>query len=574
MVAERSPCYRGLAVLSLLLTATTGCSSDDKGLTTPRPGSGGSSGPVATGGTTSSGSSDGASDAAIEIRSDSGPLGGTAGTGGVAAYGGATGKGGAAGGSTGKGGTTGRTTGSGGAIGGTTGPGVTVSTGGTAGAGGVPRDAGIPPSTGGGGGGVDAASNATCSFDVTTELSPKIATVGIVTWSTSLAKLKSAHIDFGLATDYGMTAPVDLQAPGHRTLLLGLKQEKTYHYRIVASDGSAECGSDDRTLTTGKLMTGLPKITLSTKSTAAPIFGGFLLTGPYVLHEGTKTPGYILDADGEHVWAYAATMGDVLCMRMSYAGTHMWFSESNVPNGMVRVRRVTMDGATDEDLSSSFVGQHLGLTVLSDETVAFAAYGANGCDDIKEYAPDGTVRTVVNAGAAQGLSGKCDVVDVQHSKDDDALVFSDQANRSLVKVRRQDGTTLWVLNGSRATLTGDTWPGYPSGLHVLGPDRVLLFATNDERLGGSGDGSSAIEMSINLSGKTASKVWSYQASETGILGDVQRLPGGNTIIAHSLEGVLREVDASGTLLQEWTWPIGGSYGYIEKRATLYGAPIR
>jgi hypothetical protein len=233
-----------------------------------------------------------------------------------------------------------------------------------------------------------------------------------------------------------------------------------------------------------------------------------------------------------------------------------------------------MDGTTDEDLSSAFTGQHLGLTVLPDESVAFAAYGADGCDDIKEYAPDGTVRTVVNACAAQGLSGKCEVYDVQHSKDDDALVFSDRGNGSLVKVRRKDGTTLWVQNGSHATLTGDTWPGYPSGVHVLGPDRVLLFASDNERLGGNGDGSVAVEMSVNLAGKTATKVWSYKASETGFLGDVQRLPGGNTIIAHSLDGVLREVDASGTLLQEWTWAIGGSYGYIEKRATLYGPPIR
>jgi len=36
--------------------------------------------------------------------------------------------------------------------------------------------------------------------------------------------------------------------------------------------------------------------------------------------------------------------------------------------------------------------------------------------------------------------------------------------------------------------------------------------------------------------------------------------------------VLQEVDSSGTVLQELDWPIGASFGYIEKRATLYGPP--
>ena len=37
------------------------------------------------------------------------------------------------------------------------------------------------------------------------------------------------------------------------------------------------------------------------------------------------------------------------------------------------------------------------------------AYGTNGCDDIKERAPNGTVRTLINARTAHGLSGDCHV---------------------------------------------------------------------------------------------------------------------------------------------------------------------
>ena len=58
-----------------------------------------------------------------------------------------------------------------------------------------------------------------------------------------------------------------------------------------------------------------------------------------------------------------------------------------------------------------------------------------------------------------------------------------------------------------------------------------------------------------------------------IMGDVQRLPNGNTIVAYSTKGVLHEVKSDMSLLQTWKWTQAGqTFGYIEKRATLYGPP--
>ena len=92
-----------------------------------------------------------------------------------------------------------------------------------------------------------------------------------------------------------------------------------------------------------------------------------------------------------------STSGDTTCLRMDYSGSPMWFARANIPSGTASVHRLTMDGLTDEDFSGKFAGQHPRLTVLPDQTVAFAAFGANGCDDIKELSPSGSVRTVVNA---------------------------------------------------------------------------------------------------------------------------------------------------------------------------------
>ena len=136
-----------------------------------------------------------------------------------------------------------------------------------------------------------------------------------------------------------------------------------------------------------------------------------------------------------------AVTNDVSGARMSHDGTHMWINSVNVPSGTARVHRVGMDGLTDEDLSSQFTGQSHQLTVLPDETIAFYAYGTNGCDDIKERSPSGTVKTIVNAQTALKSTGSCHVNNIQYSQPDDTLVFSDLNHSQVAKVKRSDAPT-------------------------------------------------------------------------------------------------------------------------------------
>jgi len=101
---------------------------------------------------------------------------------------------------------------------------------------------------------LDGLPETTCTVNVTSaELSPHIATVGIVTFTASLPGLTAAEIHFGPDLDHGLVAPVDLADPGHRTLLLGMDQDRTYHFRVAVSDGSSVCYGADATLETGSL---------------------------------------------------------------------------------------------------------------------------------------------------------------------------------------------------------------------------------------------------------------------------------------------------------------------------------
>ena len=438
---------------------------------------------------------------------------------------------------------------------------VDAATGGTAG--------NVVPTAGAGG------ASGNCTFSVTSSLSTKIPTVGIVTWSTTLPAPTEAHIDFGLTAAYGMTAPVDLSSPDYRTLLLGMKPSHTYHFRVEASGIAGPCASADSTITTGPIVNGMTTITAAISGTSAA-FGGFLLTGQYVKFPGASgVPAYILDADANVVWWYFLAR-DASCVRMSYDGQFIWVNSVNVPSGTASVHRVSMDGLTDEDLSAEFAGLNHQLTVLPDETVVFDAYGANGCDDIKQRSPDGTVTTIVNAQVAHGGSGACHVNAIGYSKTDDTIVFSDLQNNDLTKITRT-GATVWVLNGVGDTFTGDGWQGGQHGFDIRGLDDFVIFLNNDTAEGGTGMGSSAIEMKLDLSTMIATRSWSYLASPTiqnSVMGDVQRLPNGNTIIAYSTAGVVEEVDANAALVQEWQWSLSATFGYIEKRATLYGPPPR
>ncbi|HET6284235.1 MAG TPA: hypothetical protein VFH73_24985, partial [Polyangia bacterium] len=395
-------------------------------------------------------------------------------------------------------------TGTGGATpsgsGGSTGTGGSMPTG-TGGS--TPMGSGGNTGSGGSAGAGDGGVMTNCTFsNVMSTISTKIPTVGTVTWATSLTGVTAAQIDFGLTTTYGMTAPVDLKEASYRTLLLGMKAAKMYHYRITATGPAGSCSSGDYTVMTGPKPNGVPAVMATARS--EKLFGGFLITGQYAQGNGA----YILDADTEVVWGFSIGT-DVTSARMSYDGKYMWISKDNccAQNGTSTVHRVSMDGMTDENLSAQFLGQNHQLTVLPDDTVAFYGYSASGCDDIKERAPNGTTKTIVNAQKAEGVTGGCHLNSIQYSKMDDSYVFSDLDHANYTKIKRT-GETVWVLGGPSSQFGSNLWSGGNHGLDILGLDRILIFNN-----GAGNAGSVAIEWKLTLTPtKSAMRAWSYASN--------------------------------------------------------------
>jgi Arylsulfotransferase (ASST) len=407
-----------------------------------------------------------------------------------------------------------------------------------------------------------------CAIESSATQSTEIATVFTVAVSSGLTGATEARVEFGKTTSYGMIAPIDDMA-SPEVMLLGMEQSSMYHYRVVAKVNGMDCTGADKTLTTGGLDNQFAQIEVEGTGTK-----GFIVTSFFGSAGGGagSAPAFILNEAGKAVWAYSGVSQPTRA-RMSYDGKYMWMIKANVPNSSAQVKRVKMDGTEEMDFSSKFDKANHDLTVLPDETVAFFAYGSNGCDDIKEMSPDGTVKTIANSGMVTG-NNMCHVNAIQYSPEDDTLVFSELNDNSYSKIKRT-GEVVWVLGGGNNQFTGDgsMWQRQHN-FHLLGLDKLLFF--NNGAMG-SNSPSLAVELQLDVTAKTATKTWSYQSMpgiDNDVMGDVQRLPNDNTLVTYSTKGAIQEVDMAKTVVMSLTTGAGQTFGYAEWRSSLYGDPPR
>ena len=415
-------------------------------------------------------------------------------------------------------------------------------------------------------------------------LSKKIGTVGVVTWSTSLTNIRDASIEFGLDTNYGLTAPVDLGEVDYRTLLLGMKENRgPYHFRITVQTQGRVCVSGDFAFDR-KTDARPDDVELPTVTTFLPdeVAGGFIITTEF--RDNLKAPAdyaFIVDGDGDVVWWYQPkNFGDLTNARMSYDGRYMWLVHGNVPNLEGRLGRVRMDGEAWEDLRETYPWIHHDLTILPDETLTYLSYNHNECDDIIEVAPDGTQRVLMNSAEAMSWPIVCHGNAIQYSPFDDTYVISDNNFFVYFKIDRE-GNILWVLNGNdlnQFDLDGGGATGWTANhnFQMLGANHMLFFNNGVDGSPDDQTPASVREIVLDVTQMTTTEVWQYTSADpivSRFLGDVQRLPNGNTIIDYSGAAIIHQVNPDGELIQKLEFP-QTAIGYMTWRPTLYGPPPR
>ncbi len=434
-----------------------------------------------------------------------------------------------------------------------------------------------------------------CAFEIQSEVSSKIETVGIVTWSTDLQNISEATIEFELASG-GRTleAPVDLSQPSYRTLLLGMKGASEYKFRIVASGGGQTCTSDEQTIQTKPIpnSAGVSKVNVS---------GGEGTDGFFITSGGLagNTPVYIFDSDGDPVWYFRDIPPQASRARMDWEGKNMWILELNVDGAGGEMGYVSMDGETVQRRVPGLADAHHDFTVAPGGIVTAILHGSQGgnCGSIAERSPDGNVKEIADlidlynyegaglggggfggggfgGGGGVGLAAPCHPNSILYHPSDEnggeAYSVSDRYGNLYVKFSRS-GELHWQFCG-----------GSPLGAHFQASWEVnhghhLLF--NDDGTinfvlfnnGNFGQQSNALEYLLNPSSMSAQRGWAYEGKDgSATLGDVQRLDNGNTLVTYSERGTIHEVDPSGNAVREYR--TSSAVGYVMFRDSLYGPP--
>jgi hypothetical protein len=416
-----------------------------------------------------------------------------------------------------------------------------------------------------------------CDFEVTHSLSSEIASVVIVQWSQRGTGLTSAFLEYGTGTDYGMVAPVlpdDLGASVVRTLLLGLPPSSEVHFRIVTESEGGRCRSEDFSQTTGPLANGFPVPTVETRL-PDDASRGFIVTSRFI-GGGGDNPGqvYIMNAEGQLVWWYSLPVAMLSRARMSYDGRFMWIRDVNLEGGDSRMYQVAMDGLGVETID--LPGSHHDFAVMPDGGIVFIRKTPDTCDEIVRRGPDGEMSVIFEvreafADLAPATRDLCHTNYVVYDATDGSYTFSELNNDAIVKISEQ-GELIWVLGGAYSDFEGATWNHRQHGHQMLALDRILLFNNGDMD---NGELSLLREYSLDFERMTATETWTYDAGLISTaLGDVQRLPNGNTFAVYTTAGVMQEVTPAGEVTREISFPLGEGPGYADFRMSLYGLPLR
>lgn len=407
------------------------------------------------------------------------------------------------------------------------------------------------------------------------ELSPKMATVGVVEWSLPGATPSAAKIVYRLegagrgTLNRGGEAPVPLSKAGYRTLLLGLKQSRDYTFHIEATRAGQTCVGPTYTLpTTGRFPTAPPLTVDVTQPEARQ--PGFIVTS-----SGTSTPdsAFIIDADGDIVWYLEGPLNTTRAL-IDYEGENLWMIGLNVLNSGGEMRYVSMDGIQEQRNVAGLEYAHHDFTVMPGGKVAALVWREPGVDPESELvirSPDGTVERPFAIGGNLYLSDAFHANAIHYLPFDGSFTISDRNPSLIVKVSGT-GTVDWQLGGACAGAPAGTrcapqdWQ-VNHGHHLLEDGTVVLFSN------GASGRSHVIELDLDMGASAfgAALVKDYTGDGSGrTLGDVQRLPGGHTLVTYSNDGAIVELDASWSEVQRFSARVG----YSSWRPTLYGPPAR
>jgi Arylsulfotransferase (ASST)/Purple acid Phosphatase, N-terminal domain len=420
----------------------------------------------------------------------------------------------------------------------------------------------------------------TAPSDVVAEVSATISTVVNVHWTTEKASI--GYVEYGPTAAMEFNTPLE-SAPTkqHALTLLGLTADTEYFYRVVTWDGADAGASEVRTIRTGDLPVGMPRLTLTGEGhdqfTIVPILG-------------TTRAVTIINSDGKIVWYHSDDRDlDFYRARLSVDGKSILYNAASVsgdPADNSELVRVALDGSGSTSipvplLAHDFVEHPDGtLAAMVVEYRDFEGTMIRG-DKIVEIAPTGEQTTVWTGwdcfdpavDPSDDLAHGWTFANALDYDPDQNVYYLGMRNfSSIAKINRDSGACEWVLGFSGSTF--DFAAGSARFLHqhqfqVRG-DHILVM-DND---GGPGNVSRVLEFQLDFAASIATEVWSYTSDPsvyTFVLGEPTRFDDGSTFINWSSAGQMERVNADGASIWKLNSGAGFAFGFNTIAKSLYPA---
>lgn len=439
----------------------------------------------------------------------------------------------------------------------------------------------------------DSSADQTLELTVETALSELVPSVILVSWSLDVDGVEEAFVEYGYDAELGRRADAEHDGQGgYRAALLGLRPDTEVHLRAgVVVDGETTTG-DLLSATTGSPPPGMPEVTIEGPETER-MPEGFLVTSLL----GNPPTAVVLDTEGNFVWWYRAEEETYVITRahfgkdgksIVYLGAHP-SGEGEAIMMEQSVVRVALDGSEVSEIT--VLGAQRDFHEHEDGTVAMLVFDVREVegedvvgDRILEVHPDGSESEIWNVWDQVTYDpmyarSYCHANALDYDAEQDTYFLSCHRLDSIFKIDRSTGETLWRFGGDIwYAETGDFTDG-DGETHLLRQqhqfqildDGILVF--NNQTIGENY--SNVLEYGLDWEDQSAELRWEYvtdPAQFCYVLGDVDRFPGGETLVTWSTAGRMEFVSGDGDMLWRLKLGLGAGFGYTTYRETLYANP--
>ncbi len=389
----------------------------------------------------------------------------------------------------------------------------------------------------------------------------------------------SARLLFRTGSEAEQSTPFFRTAGGTmRIPALGLRASARYSVVVEAVGGGGTTRSEKMEVETGALPESLRGMRLAVTGAAA---AGYTLVVPVYFANSPGATVVAFDGAGELRWyRFFPGEGRGIEAKQQQNGHFTMYAGNSTGNQAVSGRYVEVTPSGDEVRSyqvspPAYVDPHEMLLSVQDTTVTAAHLLTYEIRPYDLSAVGGPVDAPValHSIVRQGRTGATEFIwnaadyfnptdwvgeisgDLVHANSlvidrDGNYVASFQMVDQIAKIDSRTGAMLWRFGGKRNqfTVLDDDLGGF-QGQHsarVLANGNILLFDNRNRSGGGR-----AVEYQLDVAGRKARLVWEYRPSPdipSDIMGSVQRLANGNTVVGFGPAGQVAEVDAARRLV--------------------------